>query len=91
MGLLSAESPARTTFHLILWATFVYTLFMSKTKTTETIAHIRLPLKVALETQALVEAHLGVYVSKSTAVEWALQNHFLSLNMVDSLSKGKPE
>ena len=64
---------------LTLWVVFAYNLFMEKTKT----AHIRLPLKVAVETQASVEAQLGVYVSKSTAVEWALQNHFLSLNVFE--------
>ena len=62
---------------------------MDKTKTEEILAHIRLahirlPMKVAVDTQAFVEAHLGVYVSKSTAVEWALRNHFLSLNSLDT-------
>ena len=63
-------------------------LFMVKT---ETVSHIRIPLKLAEETQASVEAHLGVRVSTSAAVEWALKNHFSTLNSIDSPAKDQSQ
>ena len=52
--------------------------------TDKTVSHIRLPLRVAEETRAAVSEHLGVRVSTSIAVEWALKTHFLNLNQFDS-------
>ena len=64
---------------------------MANTEATEKLSHVRLPSEVAEETRANVEVELGVRVSVSTAVEWALKHHYLRLNMFASSTQDEPE